>query len=242
MKINKDSVSYDSYTLLAEYYFKEVDDKPYNAYYERPATLALLPDVRHKKVLDAGCAAGWYTKWLLDNNADVIAIDFNKEMVEYTRIRTQSQCLVMQKDLNDSLDFIEDKSLDIVLSSLTLHYLKDWYSVFSELNKKMKDKGIIVFSTHHPFMDYNYFDVDNYFETILLQDTWNTGAGKVNVEFYRRPLQDIIKPILQNGFEIIELVEPLPTKEFEKKAPKSYQKLLKNPQFLFVKARKISDI
>lgn len=60
--INKDSVSLNSYEEMAEYYFKYVDIKPLNAYYERPATISLLPQVRGKKVLDAGCAAGWYTK------------------------------------------------------------------------------------------------------------------------------------------------------------------------------------
>lgn len=61
--INKDSVSLNSYEEMAEYYFKDVDTKPFNAYYERPATTSLLPDVNGKKVLDAGCAAGWYTKF-----------------------------------------------------------------------------------------------------------------------------------------------------------------------------------
>ncbi|WP_253199453.1 hypothetical protein [Clostridium tagluense] len=42
--INKDSVSLESYEEMAEYYFKYVDIKPFNAYYERPATLSLLPD------------------------------------------------------------------------------------------------------------------------------------------------------------------------------------------------------
>lgn len=42
---------------MAEYYFKYVDTKPFNAYYERPATISLLPSVKGKNVLDAACAA-----------------------------------------------------------------------------------------------------------------------------------------------------------------------------------------
>ena len=44
-------------------------------------------DVKGKKVLDAGCAAGWYTKWLLDNEADVTAVDFSPNMIEMTKKR-----------------------------------------------------------------------------------------------------------------------------------------------------------
>src|ERR1700750_2591737 len=48
------------YDACAARYAAGVDDRPWNALYERPATLALLPDVAGLDVLDAGCAAGWY--------------------------------------------------------------------------------------------------------------------------------------------------------------------------------------
>jgi 2-polyprenyl-3-methyl-5-hydroxy-6-metoxy-1,4-benzoquinol methylase len=57
-------VALDAYDALAESYAALVDTKPHNAYYERPATLSLLPDVRGKRVLDAGCGPGVYSEWL----------------------------------------------------------------------------------------------------------------------------------------------------------------------------------
>jgi 2-polyprenyl-3-methyl-5-hydroxy-6-metoxy-1,4-benzoquinol methylase len=71
--IHKDTVSIKSYDEMAKYYENFVDTKPWNAYYERPATLSLLPEIENKKILDAGCAGGWYTKYLLDKGADVMA-------------------------------------------------------------------------------------------------------------------------------------------------------------------------
>jgi len=239
-KVNINSISYNAYDEMAEYYYKFVDTKPYNAMYERPALLSLLPNVENKTVLDAGCAAGWYTKWLLDKGSNPIAIDFNKNMVDFTRLRTQSKCQVVQADLNEPLDFIPDNSIDIILSSLTLHYIKNWSFVFDQFYKKLRNGGLLVFSTHHPFMDFHLFDeIKNYFETTILHDTWTTDKGKVEVDFYRRPLQDIINPLIQNGFRIQEILEPLPTNEFKKHSPKTYQRLSNNPQFLFVKAKKI---
>jgi hypothetical protein len=47
------------YDTIASRYAAGVDDRPFNALYERPATLALLPDVGGRDILDAGCGPGW---------------------------------------------------------------------------------------------------------------------------------------------------------------------------------------
>jgi hypothetical protein len=47
--IHKDTVSIESYDEMAKYYENYVDKKPWNAYYERPATLSLLPVIKNKK-------------------------------------------------------------------------------------------------------------------------------------------------------------------------------------------------
>ena len=60
---NNEKISFNAYEDMAQYYYDYVDQKPFNSDYERPGTLSLLPKVENKKVLDAGCAAGWYTEW-----------------------------------------------------------------------------------------------------------------------------------------------------------------------------------
>jgi hypothetical protein len=50
----KKFIAYDAYERLADTYAEMIDTKPHNAYLERPATLSLLPDVKGKRVLDAG--------------------------------------------------------------------------------------------------------------------------------------------------------------------------------------------
>ncbi len=236
--ISKDSVSLKSYEEMAEYYFKYIDTKPFNAYYERPATISLIPDVKGKSVLDAGCAAGWYTKVLLDKGASVTAVDFSPQMIEMTKKRVGNRAEAIRADLNEPLSFIEDKSLDVVLSSLTLHYLKNWDIVTSEFHRILKDEGILVFSVHHPFMDFTVFNKENYFLTELLDDEWQTPNGKVKLQFYRRPLCNIISPVINAGFIIEKLLEPMPTEQFRIEQPSTYDRLTKKPQFLFIRAKK----
>ncbi len=231
-------ISLDSYNNMAEYYFKFVDSKPFNAYYERPATLSLLPDVAGKRVLDAGCAAGWYTKWLLDHGADVTALDFSPKMIEMTKLRVGSNAKVIEADLNEPLDFLKDEQFDVILSSLTLHYLKNWEPVMHEFNRILEKSGTLVFSVHHPFMDFAYFNRENYFATELLTDEWKTHDGTETVRFYRRPLHKIISPVRNADFIIDEVLEPMPTEKFKKARPEAYDRLTKKPQFLFFRVVK----
>jgi SAM-dependent methyltransferase len=238
--INEDTVSIESYNEMAKYYENLVDTKPWNAYYERPAVISLLPEVKSMKVMDLGCAGGWYTKYLLDNGADVMAIDVNKNMVEITKTRTQNKCEVIQADINNGFDFIGNNYFDIIAASLVLHYIKNIEGAFSEINRILKINGRIIFSVHHPLMEFVHFKRDNYLDIELLEDEWNMGQDKIKIQFYRRPLSKLLQPLINNGFFIENIMEPEPTKEFKEKLPEAYERLMKTPNFLIIKAKKIN--
>src|ERR1700704_2821144 len=53
------------YDTIAGRYSAKIDDRPWNALYERPTTLALLPAVSNIDVLDAGCGHGWCAGWVV---------------------------------------------------------------------------------------------------------------------------------------------------------------------------------
>jgi hypothetical protein len=91
-------------------------------------------------------------------------------------------------------------------------------------------------------MTFSYFKRENYFEVELLEDEWKTTKGKVKVSFYRRPLKEIINPVVEGGFTIEKIDEPMPTQKFREKSPKMYKRLTEKPQFLFVKAVKTEKI
>ncbi|MNI92799.1 hypothetical protein D3C73_1506460 [compost metagenome] len=87
-------------------------------------------------------------------------------------------------------------------------------------------------------MDFTIFQRENYFLTELLEDDWDVNNVKVKVQFYRRPLNAIMSAVLHAGFILEELLEPMPTEEFKHTLPQTYEKLLRKPQFLFIRARK----
>lgn len=237
--MQRDSLSFHAYEVMAEYYYTHVDEKPHNAYYERPAMVSLLPTVKGKRVLDVACAAGWYSKWLIDQEAQVTAMDFSPAMIAMTRRRVGDRATLIEADLNGGLSFLKDQFFDVILSSLTLHYIRDWYPVMEDFYRILKRGGYLVFSVHHPLMDYLLLNREDYFSIELIEDTWRTPQGEIEVEFYRRPLREIFSPLFVSGFIVEVLHEPMPTDDFKEAMQKEYEKLLKKPMFLFARAKKI---
>lgn len=234
---NQDSIAFNDYEAFAEAYVTTTNSNAYNAYYERPAMFSLLPNVEYKRVLDAGCAGGAYAEWLVNHNASVVAIDVSPKMVQLTQQRLGNRVQVYQADLSQPLTFLPDNSFDIVVSSLTLHYIKDWDSVFKEFHRLLFPSGLLFFSTQHPLTGFQA-GKDDYFATELIEEEW-TGFGNspVRVRFYRRPLSAITSSLANTGFIIEQIIEPRPVEECKRLNPKSYQKLSTTPWFLIIQAR-----
>ncbi|OEF99904.1 ubiquinone biosynthesis methyltransferase UbiE [Vulcanibacillus modesticaldus] len=230
---NKVKQAYDR--LSVRYEHEDEKYNVYNNYYERPAMIKQLPDnLKGLKVLDAGSAAGWYTEYLINQGAIPTAIDISPEMVAATKRRTKEKAEVLCWDLAEKLPF-KDNTFDIIISSLTLHYLKDWDNTFFEFSRVLKPNGIFLYSVHHPIMDISISETKKYLETELLTDHWKYGNEKIEVVFYRRPLHQIINTTLKS-FYLEELIEPSPREELKKKMPDSYYQLLQRPNFLIVKS------
>lgn len=225
------------FNRLAGIYEHSVDTVSlFNSEYERPAMLEKIPQhLTGKTVLDAGCAAGWYTEQLAVRGADVFAIDSSEEMVNAAKRRIGNRAAVLHHDLDEPLPF-NDKSFDFIVSSLTLHYLKDWERIFKEFQRILKPNGEFLFSVHHPFTDIQWLEQGDYFSTELIIDQWIKEGQSFNVPFYRRPLPAILNETLI-CFEIDQVIEPLPTAEFRTQKPEQADRLLKSPQFLIIKAR-----
>lgn len=226
----------DTFDKLAATYQKDsVKINPYNAHYERPAMMSALPTrLIGKKVLDAGCSAGWYAAQLLDRGAEVTGIDVSPKMVEAAKHLAGEEATFLCHDLEQPLPF-DDDSFDIITSSLTLHYVEEWRPTFQEFHRVLKPGGIFLFSVHHPFMDYTRYDCRDYFATAFLTETWNKPDIAIEVSFYRRPMQRILSDTMA-FFNLVNLIEPQPQEKLKEVDEKSYHYLMTNPHFLIIEA------
>lgn len=232
-------IAQEAYDVLAEAYAALVDTKPHNAYYERPATLSLLPDVGGKRVLDAGCGPGVYAEWLVEHGAQVVAFDANQKMVDLARVRLGDKARVLQANLERPLDLLRDDSFDIVISPLVMDYVKDWETVLLEFHRVLREGGWLVFSIEHPYAKYDdHREMSNYFEVEAVEYEWRGFGEAVRVPSYRRPLSEVINPLIRAGFIVERILEPIPTEEFKQKAPEDYEELSRSPGFMCIRASK----
>jgi len=236
------SLPHDAYEALADDYNAMIETKPHNAYYDRPAVQSLVPGVSGKAILDAGCGSGVYAAWLINKGAMVTAIDASEKMLSHAKNRLGNKAELILANMEEPLSFLQNESFDGVLSSLAIAYVHDHYALFKEFSRVLKTNGWFIFSTDHPFFNYEFFKLDNYFETTLIEYTWK-GFGKlVNMPSYYHSLGSLTGALNDSGFVIEKILEPKPTEDFKINDERNYNELMKFPSFICMKARKISYV
>jgi SAM-dependent methyltransferase len=221
------------YDAFAGAYAEQSRTNAYNARFERPAIRALVPPVDGRDVLDAGCAAGEQTAWLVSRGARVTALDVSERMIALARAALGDDAICVQADLDRPLPFA-NAAFDLVFSSLALHYTSDLTATLAEFARVLRRPGVLVFSTHHPMLD---VDGGDYYATRVVDDRWNGfGAEPVRVRWYHRSLETLVRSLCAAGFAIDDLAEPLPDPQLARTDARAYADLRRRPPFLFVRA------
>jgi SAM-dependent methyltransferase len=221
------------YDEMAAVFEAHARDGAYNAHYDRPAVLALVGDVRGRRVLDAGCGPGLYAEELAARGADVVAVDASEPMLELARRRLGEAVEVRRADLNLPLPFA-DGEFDLVVCPLVIHYVRDRTASLREFFRVLRPRGRVVLSTQHPTTDWlrkggSYFDVREE------EDVWKRDGESYVVRFWREPLTSLCAVVAEAGFLIERLVEPLPAETMRERWPEDWAQLSRAPGFLVLR-------
>lgn len=211
------------------------------------ALKSMLSDFKGKNVLDLGCGFGWHCRYAMENGAQsVIGIDISEKMLNKAKeINTMEGIRYERKALED-IDFPAEK-FDIVLSSLTLHYVESFDDIIRNIYQWLTSGGQFVFSVEHPVFtaegtqDWVYdnegnkicWPVDRYF----MEGKRNTTFLGENVIKYHRTLTSYLNALLRHGFKIREIIEPEPSPEMLKEIPEMKDEL-RRPMMLLISAEK----
>jgi len=200
----------DAYDRLAAVWSATTDEGPWNGLLERPAVRSLVPSKLHgATVLDAGCGSGAQAQWLLEQGAEVVAIDVSPRMVEEAKRRCGGRGRFLVGDLAEPLP-LEPLSLDGITCSLALHYVADWNIPLQSFASVLRPGGWAVISLDHPFGPSKR---GGYFDTELVADTWRKADVEVRQQFWRRPLGAVLEAFADAGFRLDRVVEPQPSAE-----------------------------
>ena len=203
----------NDYDSFAEAYSAENDASLLNAYYERPAMLALAGDVAGRRILDAGCGSGPLFAALRDRGAIVTGFDKSAGMVELARRRLGDDADLQVADLGGPLPF-PDGRFDDVIASLVLHYLEDWGPALAELRRVLKPGGRVLVSVEHPFAIYLMHreagrEAD-YFATSNRTEEYNFSGQPALLSVWDRPLHAMTGAFTAAGFRMTAISEPAP--------------------------------
>ncbi|HEY6473922.1 MAG TPA: class I SAM-dependent methyltransferase [Acidimicrobiales bacterium] len=222
----------DAYDRLAPVWASTTDDGPFNGLLERPALRSLVPrPLAGKVVLDAGCGSGAQCEWLLNEGADVIGIDLSPAMVEETKRRCGKRARIFVADLAEPLT-LEPGTVDGITCSLALHYLRDWHVPLHSFRSALRSTGWLVLSLDHPFCRPLPSQKGGYFDTELVNDTWQKATVEATQHFWRRPLSAVIEAFADAGFVIDRVGEPQPSPEALQRFPGDLEGVKGFPGFI----------
>ncbi|MBC9718757.1 class I SAM-dependent methyltransferase [Streptomyces sp. TRM66268-LWL] len=224
----------NDYNSFAEAYTAANETNLTNAYYERPAMLALAGDVAGRRILDAGCGSGLLFAALRDRGATVSGFDASAEMLQLARRRLGDGADLQVTDLGSPLPYPDD-TFDDAVASLVLHYLEDWGPALAELRRVLKPGGRLIASVDHPFavdlihreagLDAGY----NYFDTTKWTVEWTIGGQTALVSRWNRPLHAMTEAFTGAGFRITVISEPEPDPAARERFPET---IAAEPRFL----------
>ncbi|MFC7326566.1 class I SAM-dependent methyltransferase [Marinactinospora rubrisoli] len=223
----------NDYDGFAEAYAADNENNLMNAYYERPAMLALAGDVSGRRILDAGCGAGPLSAALRDRGADVTGIDASVGMPALARRRLGDDADLRVVDLSGPLPFA-DGAFDDVVASLVLHYLEDWGPPLAETRRVLRPGGRLIVSVQHPFADYVLQDPrPDYSATTAYTCDFTFGGRSVPMRFWRRPLHAMTDAFTAAGFRLSVISEPQPDPTTRALFPGDFESLSTRIGFLF---------
>lgn len=243
---------YDNKTFSVAYDKMRKDDKGRNAndLVEIPNFRKLIPNVKEKKILDLGCGYGENDKYCRDLGAkEILGIDISEHMIKIAEKNNADENIKYKVMAMEEISEIKEK-FDIVISSLAFHYVKDYEKLIKDIYNLLNDNGILIFSIDHPlriaskfepWMKKNYTEINgkwfllvsDYNREGIREKEWNG----VIVKKYHRNFSSLINGLVNSGFKIDKILEPIPDGKSIKIIPK-YINQYDRPYFLFIRAKK----
>jgi 2-polyprenyl-3-methyl-5-hydroxy-6-metoxy-1,4-benzoquinol methylase len=104
-------------------------------------------DLKNKKVLDAGCGTGWFSKAAAERGAAVTSMDLGENLLAEVAKKCKSERVV-----GSILEIpFPENTFDFVVSSEVIEHTPDPYKALHEIYRVLKPGGTMVLSTPNKF-------------------------------------------------------------------------------------------
>jgi len=243
---------YDDQLFFNKYYISRNAANSYNNLVEQPAMskLYIEDDLTGKSVLDLGCGYGANCKNFIEYGAKkVVGVDISEKMLQEAKSKNSHPNIeYISFDLNQICKINQvHNGFDLIYSSLAFHYVEDFKKLISSIYDLLNNNGILLFSIMHPVITANISYIGetpetSYLDPVVVKNYMNSGSRKFkwilnDVVFYHKPVSVIINTLIEVGFVITNITEPIPDANGINIAPFLAEEL-DRPSYLIVKATK----
>jgi ubiquinone/menaquinone biosynthesis C-methylase UbiE len=216
---------YDNQTFFERYQEMRRQGSGLNEDLERPALTRLLPAVAGAEVLDIGGGDGVLGRWLAERGArHVLCTDPSARMLALAAPHPRVRYLrAGAEDLN-----LLPESVDLVVSSLALHYVADYGALIGRVARWLRPGGHLVYSVEHPVCTARdpmtgwvtagretFWPVDDYARETPRSQQW---LGTEVTKHHRR-LTTLIGGVLAAGLILDGIDEPSPDDQLLARRP-----------------------
>jgi trans-aconitate methyltransferase len=209
-------------------------------YMEKPELQRLLTGDNNssKKVLDLGCGAGRSMAFLttlgfLEKN--IVGVDTSGDLLKLAKKDLPNASFIE----SDIVEFdLAKSSVDTVYSVMVLHYLAldDLVKVFFKCFSWLKPHGTFIFVTLHPL---RYAERD-YLKYFLRDEREESTPWGTKIKYFHKTISDYVGSLINVGFEISAVMEPVPQNDSKDVDPKLYDKYSLKPTRLIIMCHKRS--
>lgn len=237
--------------------FTEKDDS-YSYVIEWPCIQKMLPPLKNKRILDLGCGTGRFSfLFEKENPLSVLGVDLSEQMLNIAKVKARnrgSKVKFIRGDISNS-EIYNNQKFDFIFSSTTFHYIKDLIGLFINIYNALEDKGVCVLSLMHPVYTAQYpIDKNGAFPT---DDEWVVRYLDKSIRSYVQPwieyndniknylstsyhhtIGDYLNAIIQAGFRIEKVEEPLPPESWKQTSYGRYNAFIKTPSYIILKLSK----
>ncbi|SHG03841.1 class I SAM-dependent methyltransferase [Pedobacter caeni] len=236
---------YDHPVFFEKYKDLRDNDKGLNELIEQPVIRKLIKNPAGSNVLDIGCGLGQQLAYILTKSpGSVTGVDISRKMLDELKRRIPADRVELVCSAVEDYA-IRENHFDLILSSMTLHYVEDLPGLFDRIYKGLKTGGQFIFSIEHPVCTAlmkgwittegtKVWPVAGYANEGIRHQNWFL-EGVVK---YHRKLSTIVRDLMAVGFQIDHMEEPVPTAAVLSGRPDLEQHLDRPPILIISVSRK----